>query len=359
MSFFDSIPKPPPPPPEPDRPRPPWQRPDTVLPGSVPAAVVLIRTDRVAVAVGSVRAYPNGFVFTAHVRRRGTDETKGPHFSDPFEWHRHLRGRQTPEGALRLGILYADGRRTATTSGYPRPGHEADAGGLVLQQGGGGGNDRSWDGDFWVHPLPPEGPVTLIASWLEYGVPETRAELDGAAIRAAAEQAVSLWPEEPGTESGGAWRSSTVTAHRSGPAGRMNPQHFVRPDGMPPVNGYSHAVAFTGRMLVISGQVPLDDQGRLIGPGDPPAQIRQVFRNLTAALAAAGASLDQVVKLTVFLTDLADLEAFRRIRDEYIPVDRPPASSLVQVAGLVNPEFRVEIEALAVAPTTGPNSQLT
>ena len=126
-----------------------------------------------------------------------------------------------------------------------------------------------------------------------------------------------------------------------------SPQHFVRPDGTPPVHGYSHAVAFTGRVLVVSGQVPLDEQGRLVGPGDPVAQIRQVFRNLTAALAAAGASLDQVVKLTVFLTDLADLEAFRRIRDEYIPLDRPPASSLVQVSGLVNPEFRVEIEALA------------
>lgn len=127
----------------------------------------------------------------------------------------------------------------------------------------------------------------------------------------------------------------------------INPQYFVRPDGMPPVNGYSHAVAFTGRMLVVSGQVPLDEQGRLVGPGDPAAQIRQVFRNLAAALAAAGASVDQVVKLTVYLTDLADLEAFRRIRDEYIPLDRPPASSLVQVSGLVNPQFRVEIEALA------------
>jgi reactive intermediate/imine deaminase len=126
-----------------------------------------------------------------------------------------------------------------------------------------------------------------------------------------------------------------------------NPQHFVRPDGMPPVNGYSHAVAFTGRTLVVSGQVPLDEQGKLVGPGDPAAQIRQVFHNLATALAAAGASMDQVVKLTVFLTNLADLDAFRQVRDEYIPLDRPPASSLVQVSGLVNPEFRVEIEALA------------
>jgi reactive intermediate/imine deaminase len=116
---------------------------------------------------------------------------------------------------------------------------------------------------------------------------------------------------------------------------------------MPPVNGYSHAVDFTGRMVMISGQVPLDEQGRLVGQGNSEAQISQVFRNLTTALAAAGATMDQVVKLTVYLTDLADLDAFRRVRDEYISPDKPPASSLVQVSGLVHPGFRVEIEALA------------
>lgn len=123
--------------------------------------------------------------------------------------------------------------------------------------------------------------------------------------------------------------------------------HYLRPAGMPPANGYSHAVAFDGPTLVISGQVPLDEQGRLVGEGDPRAQLRQVFRNLTAALAAVGATMEQVVKLTVFLTDMADLQAFREVRDEFVRLDRPPASSLVQVGGLVNPEFRVEIEAIA------------
>ena len=125
-------------------------------------------------------------------------------------------------------------------------------------------------------------------------------------------------------------------------------QYYLRPDGLPPVNGYSHAVAFTGRMVVVSGQVPVDGQGRLVGQDDPAAQVRQVFANLSAALAAAGARMDQVVKLTVYLMDLADLRVFRQVRDSYISADRPPASSLVQVSGLVNPEFRVEIEALAV-----------
>jgi reactive intermediate/imine deaminase len=124
-------------------------------------------------------------------------------------------------------------------------------------------------------------------------------------------------------------------------------QHYVRPDGLPPVNGYSHAVSFTGPMVVVSGQVPLDGQGQLVGRGDARAQVEQVFRNLAAALAAAGARMDQVVKLTVYLTDLADLEAFRQVRDDFVLSGTPPASSLVQVSGLVNPEFRVEIEALA------------
>ena len=124
-------------------------------------------------------------------------------------------------------------------------------------------------------------------------------------------------------------------------------QHYVRPDGLPPVNGYSHAVAFSGHLVAVSGQVPLDGQGKPAGPDDPRAQVRQVFDNLAAALAAAGAGMEHVVKLTVYLTDLADVDAFRQVRDEYISLDKPPASTLVQVSSLVNPAFRVEIDALA------------
>ena len=123
--------------------------------------------------------------------------------------------------------------------------------------------------------------------------------------------------------------------------------HHVRPVGLPPANGYSHAVAFSGPTLIVSGQVPLDEEGRLVGEGDPQAQLRQVFKNLATALAAAGATMEHLVKLTVFLTDMGDLPAFREVRDEFVQLDRPPASSLVQVSGLVNPEFRVEIEAIA------------
>ncbi len=186
-------------------------RSDAVIPGSVPAEVVLIRTGQVAVAVGSVRAYPNGFEFTLHTRLRREDET-GPGRAGPLEWHGHRRGTRVPEEVLRLGVMYADGRRAATTGGHLRPYDDADAERLVLRQNGGGGSDRRWDGDFWVYPLPPEGPVTFVASWLKHGVAETQAELDGAAIREAARRAVMLWPEEPEFEPGGAWRSQRITA---------------------------------------------------------------------------------------------------------------------------------------------------
>jgi enamine deaminase RidA (YjgF/YER057c/UK114 family) len=125
-------------------------------------------------------------------------------------------------------------------------------------------------------------------------------------------------------------------------------EHYVRPEGLPPTNGYSHAVAYDGRGVVVSGQVPLDPDGTLVGAGDAERQTTQVFTNLATALAAAGASLDDVVKITVYLTDRADLAAFRRARDRFVAGSRPPASTLVFVRGLVDPEFRVEIDAVAI-----------
>ena len=95
-------------------------RSDAVIPASVPAEVVLIRTEQVAVAVGSVRAYPNGFEFTLHIRLRREAESSWPGHSDPFERHRPRRGTQWNDDQLRLGILYADGRRAATTGVHYR-----------------------------------------------------------------------------------------------------------------------------------------------------------------------------------------------------------------------------------------------
>jgi enamine deaminase RidA (YjgF/YER057c/UK114 family) len=125
-------------------------------------------------------------------------------------------------------------------------------------------------------------------------------------------------------------------------------EHHLAPEGMAPGRGYSHAVAASGRLVAIAGQVAMDQDGNLVGAGDPKAQAQQVFENLRLALAAAGATFADVVKLTFFLTDVAYLPAVREVRDQFIDTGRPPASTAVQVAALFRPEFLLEVEALAV-----------
>ncbi|MFG2366263.1 RidA family protein [Streptomyces mirabilis] len=120
------------------------------------------------------------------------------------------------------------------------------------------------------------------------------------------------------------------------------------PDGVAPAAAYSHVVLGTGRFVAVSGQLALDEDGKLVGAGDPAAQARQVFENLRRCLSAAGATFDDVVKLTFFVTDMAHMPAVRAARDAHIPADRLPAASAVQVAALVRPEFLMEIEAYAV-----------
>jgi enamine deaminase RidA (YjgF/YER057c/UK114 family) len=117
------------------------------------------------------------------------------------------------------------------------------------------------------------------------------------------------------------------------------------PDGVAAAAQYSHVVTGTGRFVAVAGQLPLDEDRRLVGEGDPEAQARQVFENLRRCLAAAGAGFDDVVKLTYFVTDMAHMPAIRTARAAHLPDDRLPAASAVQVAALVRPEFLMEIEA--------------
>jgi enamine deaminase RidA (YjgF/YER057c/UK114 family) len=100
-------------------------------------------------------------------------------------------------------------------------------------------------------------------------------------------------------------------------------------------------------LIVIAGQVALDAQGAIVGRGDFALQATQVFRNLLAALEAAGAGPRNLVKLTTFVTDLSHLAVFRQVRDQFLDPAHPPASTLVQVSRLFRPEFLIEVEALA------------
>jgi len=117
------------------------------------------------------------------------------------------------------------------------------------------------------------------------------------------------------------------------------------PDGVFPAAQYSHVVLGGGRFVAIAGQPALDEDGGIVGESDPEAQARQVFENLRRCLAAAGATFDDVVKLTYFVTDMAHMPAIRAARSAHIPDDRLPAASAVQVAALVRPEFLMEVEA--------------
>ncbi|MBD0741559.1 RidA family protein [Streptomyces sp. CBMA152] len=124
--------------------------------------------------------------------------------------------------------------------------------------------------------------------------------------------------------------------------------HIATPDGVAPGVNYSHVVWGTGRFIAISGQCAFDEKGNVVGEGDPAAQARQIFENLRRCLEAAGATFDDVVKLTVFVTDVAYLPAIREARDAHINSGRLPASSAVQVSALFRPDLLMEIEAYAV-----------
>ena len=124
---------------------------------------------------------------------------------------------------------------------------------------------------------------------------------------------------------------------------------FASPSTLSTPGGYSHVVSFpaTGRLVWTAGQVPVAADGTVAPAGDWEAQSRLAFENVGHALAAAGARWNDVVKLTFFVVDIAGLPTIRAIRDEFVDVERPPTSSLVQVAGLFLPEVLLEVEAVA------------
>jgi enamine deaminase RidA (YjgF/YER057c/UK114 family) len=125
-------------------------------------------------------------------------------------------------------------------------------------------------------------------------------------------------------------------------------RHVAAPEGVAAGRGYSHVVTGRGRLVVVSGQIAQDERGELVGAGDPAAQARQVFENLGRCLAEAGAGFGDVVKLTLFVLDVAYLPAVREARDAVIDTAKPPASTAVQVTALAATGCLLEVEALAL-----------
>ncbi len=126
---------------------------------------------------------------------------------------------------------------------------------------------------------------------------------------------------------------------------RTNPPTLSTP------TGYTHIVEVNGpgKTIYISGQIALDKDGKVVGAGDMKAQAEQVFKNLQAALDAAGAKFSDVVKMNTYITDMAQAPAVREVRARYFG-DTAPASTLVQVVHLARPEFMLEIEVIAAVP---------
>ena len=128
---------------------------------------------------------------------------------------------------------------------------------------------------------------------------------------------------------------------------------FLNPRTMAPPPGYTYVVEATGpnRVIFIAGQLGLDLDNKLVGgAGDFRAQCAKAFENLGFALAAVGATFNDVVKINNYLTDMSHIGIFREVRDAFLHTKAPPASTTVAISALARPGALFEIEAVAVLP---------
>lgn len=124
---------------------------------------------------------------------------------------------------------------------------------------------------------------------------------------------------------------------------------FINPAGVAASPNYTHVVETAARRTVyISGQVALDAAGNLVGENDLRAQTQQVFENLKLALAAVGATFDDVIKLNTFMLDMSQLAVMGEVRRQYVNMANPPASTTIEVSRLFRPGILIEVEAIAV-----------
>ena len=125
---------------------------------------------------------------------------------------------------------------------------------------------------------------------------------------------------------------------------------YLNPAGLSKPTGYSHVtVVGAGRLVYVAGQVALDGEGQVVGRGDLAAQAEQVYGNLGKALAAAGASLKDVIKVVTYVVNLSadKVPAVRTARARHLGDGPYPASTMVGVTALVHPDLLIEIEVIA------------
>jgi enamine deaminase RidA (YjgF/YER057c/UK114 family) len=123
----------------------------------------------------------------------------------------------------------------------------------------------------------------------------------------------------------------------------------LNPKGLSTPQTYTHVVK-AGKLLFIAGQVGAGPDGKVVGPG-MTEQLEQVLKNLRTALESQGADFSHLAKITVFVTSVEEFRtpAARAVRERHLGANKP-ASTLVQIASLASPEYKVEIEAVAVLP---------
>jgi enamine deaminase RidA (YjgF/YER057c/UK114 family) len=129
------------------------------------------------------------------------------------------------------------------------------------------------------------------------------------------------------------------------------PAEFINPEPLGPTHGWTHVVSATGaKTIYVSGQVGVNEKGDVVGKGDLKAQAEQAFENVRHALAAAGATFQDVVKTSLYVVGLRPehVPIIREVRSRFVWHRHPPASTLVGVTALVGPDWLIEIEAVAV-----------
>jgi len=204
VTFFEPLP----PAPDPTEPQPTgwvpplWDRPSEALLGVLlPMSTLLAKTDDIAVALGDVTAYPNGFTFNVEI-------LGNPMAPRPSHQHGMFHYPGLRERGPRIGFAFADGSRASDHAPRPSGGQMMvmigkDDEGVpttpVLVPRGGGGGGHHYSMRYWCFPLPPPGTMDLYLEWADVGIHETKVTLDADAVREAATRVVTLWEYEPGS----------------------------------------------------------------------------------------------------------------------------------------------------------------